>query len=104
VISLAGLKSSKGQGQTNVGYVVFVLKRLQERMFRVCLVRAIQVVSLLAVSELTFVRFAGAGDRLHSCPPSNAASGHGARIRNQPELFFMAGTSEWANQPAVYSK
>jgi hypothetical protein len=29
-------------------------------MFHVCYVRAIQVVSLLAVSELTFVRFAWA--------------------------------------------
>jgi len=69
-------------------------------VFRVCLVRAIQVVSLLAVSELTFVRFAGAdANRLHPGVPTDAASGHGARYRTGHELFFMAYPS-WMGKPA----
>jgi hypothetical protein len=72
----------------------FGLRRIEQHAFHVFLPRAPHTGRQTAADR----------DRLHSGVPSNAASGHGARIRNQPELFFMAGPLEWANQPAVYSK
>lgn len=43
-------------------------------------------------------------NRLHPVAPSKPLRVMGRASRNQPELFFMAGSPGWANQPAVYSK
>jgi hypothetical protein len=58
------------------------LKRLQDRAVRVCFVRAIRVISLLLVSELTLDLGSPESVSIDCTPgaPADAASGHRARI------------------------